>query len=83
MEIKTTYAIGDHVWIVRYIEAYKIVQVYDAIIDYITIDKDGYVYGTKQGDDAIEDEIVPYDDLQQLSQTIFKENSKSKTEIQK
>jgi hypothetical protein len=56
MEIKTKYSIGDHVWIVRYLETNRIVQVYDTVIDYITIDRDGYVYGTKEGDDAVDNE---------------------------
>lgn len=78
MEIKTKHNIGNHVWIVRYLEAHRIVQVYDANIDYITIDKEGIVYGTKEGDDAVEDEIVPYNDLQQLSQVIMKKNNEAK-----
>lgn len=64
MEIKTKYNIGQHIWVVY--EDRVEVTLYDTVIDSIDIDKDGYNYYVKEGEDYPEEQIIPYEDTNKL-----------------
>lgn len=64
MEIKTKYNLGQHIWVVY--EYRGEVSVYDTTIDSIDIDKDGYNYYVKEGQDYPEEQIIPYEDTNRL-----------------
>lgn len=64
MEIKTKYNIGQHIWVVY--ERYGEVMVYDSTISSIDIDKEGYTYFVKEGQDYPEEQIIPYEDTNKL-----------------
>lgn len=64
MEIVTKYNIGQHIWVVY--EDRGEVTLYDTVIDSIDIDKDGYNYYVKGGQDYPEEQIIPYEDTNKL-----------------
>lgn len=69
MTIKTKYEIGQHIFIVY--EANKEVCVYDDYIGWISVDKDGLVYGLDEScNDIKEEDIILYDEDEKLIQKI-------------
>ena len=81
MEIKTKYNIGDRVWVVyepvHYNDNKKIiplgeVSVYDAQIDSISIDKDGFMYYLNDGEytEIQERDVILYDEKDKLLEKI-------------
>ena len=69
MNIKTKYEIGQHIFIVY--EANKEVCVYDDYIRWISVDKDGLVYGLDESCNEIkEEDIILYDEDEMLIQKI-------------
>ena len=69
MKIETKYNIGDKVWIVYEANTPNglsgEVNVYDAVIESITVDSEGLYYNTQYCDNK-ENEIVPYEDKEAL-----------------
>lgn len=57
---------GQHIWIVY--EGKGEVCVYDDVIEWISVDKDGLNYGLKEACiDVKEDDIILYDEMDKLS----------------
>ena len=85
MNIKTKYEIGQHIWIVY--EADKEVSVYDDIINWISIDKDGLTYGLEEVCiDVKEEDVILYYEEEKLVNKIkeimkqIRENEREKNE---
>lgn len=81
MNIKTKYEIGQHIWVVY--EANKEVSVYDDVIGWVSIDKDGLIYGLEEACiDVKEEDIILYDEEEKLVSKI-KETMKQIREKEK
>lgn len=69
MNIKTKYEIGQHILVVY--ENNKEVNVYDDYIGWVSVDKDGLVYGLEEScNDITEEDIILYDEEEKLIQKI-------------
>ena len=64
MKIETKYNIGDRVWIAY--EDRGEVSVYDTTIDSISYEKEGLCYYTKECNDYLEEQIIPYENKSEL-----------------
>lgn len=71
MKINTKFNIGDHIWVVK--EYKGMVTLYDDIIEYINVDKDGVSYFMKEADiESSEKDLVLYEDYTKLADKIYK-----------
>lgn len=68
MKIETKFNIGNKVWIVRDLKNH--IQLSASSIEYITVDNEGLIYGMKNGDEAIEGQLINYSDKDLLHNTI-------------
>jgi hypothetical protein len=69
MTIKTKYEIGQHIWVVY--EGKGEVCVYDDVIEWINVDKDGLTYGLKEACiDVKEEDVILYDEEERLVKNI-------------
>lgn len=68
MEIKTKYNLNDHVWIVYAHQGE--VCIYDTYIESMVYDSDGISYLTSELNDYLENEIILYDNKEELLKKI-------------
>lgn len=71
MKINTKFNIGDHIWVVK--EYQGLVSLYDDIIEYINVNKEGISYYMKETDiESSEKDLILYEDYNKLVDKIYK-----------